>query len=371
MILPEMNDFISKIGGADKKGYTIAFFTISALISRPFSGKLSDLIGRKKVAIIGFVIALFASLLYPICTNLYFFLAIRFLHGFSAGFSPTGATALITDSVPEEKRGVAMGIFGVFISLGIGTGQGISTLISDSFGVNSLFFISAILVLVSTFLMRFVTETLENLVPFKLELLNVKKNELLERNVFPVAIVMTLSAFCSGIIFVLSPEMSKIFGISNKGAFFVYYVLMTIVTRLIFGRISDKIGRPQTLLMGMILLSISMLTLASATSENQFTIGSIVFGLATGISSPSLFAWTADLSPPHRRGIGAGTMFIALEIGIMLGSFSVDFTFDGTIKTLFNALFIGVLTSATAVIYLSIFIVRKRARKLDISSTKK
>jgi MFS family permease len=52
----------------------------------------------------------------------------------------------------------------------------------------------------------------------------------------------------------------------------------------------------------------------------QYTIGAIFFGLATGINSPTIMAWTADLSPVARRGVGAGTVFIALESAIMAGA---------------------------------------------------
>ena len=43
-------------------------------------------------------------------------------------------------------------------------------------------------------------------------------------------------------------------------------------------------------------------------------------GLASGISSPTIFAWTVDLSPEKHRGRGMATMFIALEIGIGTGA---------------------------------------------------
>ena len=74
LILPELNDFISSLGGADKKGLIITLFTISAAISRPFSGKLSDTIGRKKVIYIGIIFSLIISLMYPLCYSVLFFL---------------------------------------------------------------------------------------------------------------------------------------------------------------------------------------------------------------------------------------------------------------------------------------------------------
>jgi MFS family permease len=62
LIIPELNDFITMLGGEDQKGLIISLFTISAGISRPFSGKLADKIGRKPVMIIGVVVSFIISL---------------------------------------------------------------------------------------------------------------------------------------------------------------------------------------------------------------------------------------------------------------------------------------------------------------------
>ena len=97
LILPELNSFITELGGADKKGLIITLFTISAAISRPFSGKLTDTIGRKKVIYFGIFFSMLISWIYPFSFSVFFFLILRFLHGFSAGFTPTGTTALLTD----------------------------------------------------------------------------------------------------------------------------------------------------------------------------------------------------------------------------------------------------------------------------------
>ncbi|NDC92746.1 MAG: MFS transporter, partial [Flavobacteriales bacterium] len=143
LILPELNNYISILDGADKKGLIITLFTISAAISRPFSGKLADTIGRKKVIYLGIICSFFVMLIYPFSYSVLFFLILRFLHGFSAGFAPTGATALLTDLIPEKSRGHAMGIWGTFISLGIGVGQTLGSWIYLSFGFTILFLIGA------------------------------------------------------------------------------------------------------------------------------------------------------------------------------------------------------------------------------------
>jgi MFS family permease len=136
LIMPELNQFITNLGGEEQKGLVITLFTISAGLSRPFSGKLADTIGRKKVIYIGTICSIIVSVIYPLSTTVVFFLILRFLHGFSAGFAPTGATALLTDIVPSNRRGSAMGIWGTFITLGIGAGKSSGSLICSTYWYN-------------------------------------------------------------------------------------------------------------------------------------------------------------------------------------------------------------------------------------------
>jgi MFS family permease len=164
--------------------------------------------------------------------------------------------------------------------------------------------------------------------------------------------VMFLTATCSGIIFVVTPDISAFLGLENKGFFFGVYVISTILIRLFTSSMSDRIGRRQMLLAGCLLLIASMMLIASAESVNSYILAAIIFGFATGVSSPTLFAWTADLSPETRRGVGAGTMFIALELGIMTGSLSTLATYHNTKATVYLSFAVGAIFALLASIYL-------------------
>ena len=366
LILPELNNYISILDGADKKGLIITLFTISAAISRPFSGKLSDTIGRKKVIYLGIICSFFVMLIYPFSYSVLFFLILRFLHGFSAGFAPTGATALLTDLIPEKSRGHAMGIWGTFISLGIGVGQTLGSWIYLSFGFTILFLIGALFSLIAFILVFWIKETLVNQQKFNFNLLRISWKDVFEPNVLPAAFVMLLSAMCSGMIFVLTPDLSTYLGISNKGFFFGIYVIATILIRLLTSSLSDRIGREKTLLIGCFILVISMLLVGTSNSIVSYIFAAIIFGIATGITSPTMFAWTADLSHEDRRGVGAGTMFIALEFGIMFGALLTLVSYDSTKSTIFLTFLIGAIMATIACIYLIVIIARKqKANTLD------
>ena len=360
LILPELNNYISILDGADKKGLIITLFTISAAISRPFSGKLADTIGRKKVIYLGIICSFFVMLIYPFSYSVLFFLILRFLHGFSAGFAPTGATALLTDLIPEKSRGHAMGIWGTFISLGIGVGQTLGSWIYLSFGFTILFLIGALFSLIAFILVFWIKETLVNQQKFNFKLLRISWKDVFEPNVLPAAFVMLLSAMCSGMIFVLTPDLSTYLGISNKGFFFGIYVIATILIRLLTSSLSDRIGREKTLLIGCFILVISMLLVGTSSSIVSYIFAAIIFGIATGITSPTMFAWTADLSHEDRRGVGAGTMFIALEFGIMFGALLTLVSYDSTKSTIFITFLIGAIMATIACIYLIVIIAKKK-----------
>ena len=359
IIIPELNDYLSSLykNGEYLKGLIIFLFSLSAAISRPFSGKLSDYIGRKKVMIIGAILGVIVCASYPISSliggmaGMVFFLMLRFVHGFSAGFLPTGATAMVTDILPPEKRSLGMGIWGTFISAGFGSGQILASWITTSGSINLLFFIASGLSLITLFIVMTLRETLPTTTPFNRTHLKINLTDIFDPPVMPAATVMFLSVISTGVLFVVAQEISKFLDI-NKGHFFGYYVISTVLVRLFGSRVSETIGRRKTLIIGLFFMVSSMILLAFTRDVATFTLSAIVFGLSTGLNSPTIFTWTADLSHVDRRGVGAGTLFIALESGVMLGSFSTMLTYNNTLDSIPQTVAIGITTNIIAMIYL-------------------
>jgi MFS family permease len=360
LILPEMNGFISGLGGSEVKGSIIFLFSVAAGVSRPFAGRLADLIGRKRSVFIGLGIAIAASISYAWVGALSVFFVLRFAHGLSAGFAPTGATALLTDILPPGRKGAAMGLWGTFISLGIGVGQALGSYIFERSNFDTLFMTSAAFGILALLLLSPIKETLPEQQAFQWRQLLIKWEDVVEPSVKPAALIMLLTAISSGLIFVLTPDYSTYLGIANKGYFFGIYVLSTIGIRLVFSSLSDRIGRRETMVIGCSLLVLSMVLLGYTDDVWSYSFAAVIFGLATGISSPTLFAWTADLSLAHRRGTGSGTLFIALEIGILIGSGLTFLFYKNTIESARHCLFIA---AGFGVIALLILLVQIRSAK--------
>ena len=82
MIIPELPDYLTSLGGEEYKGLIISLFTLSAGLSRPFSGKLADTIGRIPVMVIGTAVCFVIGFMYPALGSITGFFILRFFHGF-------------------------------------------------------------------------------------------------------------------------------------------------------------------------------------------------------------------------------------------------------------------------------------------------
>ena len=145
MMIPELPAYLSSLGGAEYKGFIIALFTLTAGISRPFSGKLTDKIGRVPIMAIGSIVCFVCGILYPVLTSVSGFLFLRLIHGFSTGFKPTATAAYIADIIPRERWGEALGLHGICFSIGMAIGPALGSTITLYSSINTMFFTSSFL----------------------------------------------------------------------------------------------------------------------------------------------------------------------------------------------------------------------------------
>ena len=316
MMIPELPSYLTSLGGAEHKGLIIALFTISAGLSRPFSGKLADTIGRLPVMYVGTFACVVCSLLYPQLAFVTGFLALRFFHGFSTGFKPTGTAAYVADIVPDGRRGEAMGTLGICLSLGASASPLLGSWMVKQYDINAMFYASAVLAILSMLILTTLKETLPEKQPFRFSLLKVGRSDLYDPLALPAAVVMIGCYISYGVILTLVPDLSDHVGVENRGTFFAIFTLASLPARLFAGKFSDKLGRVPVLKASAILIAISMLAFASTDSPRMLYIASAIFGFGNGVFSPAITAWSVDLGDPARKGRALATMYISLEIAI-------------------------------------------------------
>ena len=351
MIIPELPDYLTSLGGADYKGYILALFTLTAGVSRPFSGKLSDTIGRIPVMIFGSLVCVICSALYPFLTTVAGFLLLRLLHGFSTGFKPTATSAYVADIVPLTQRGEAMSVLGMSSSIGFSISPVIGSWVTGLVGINYMFGLSSFFALFSVIiLVNNLKETLPKTQKFALKHLKINRFEIFEPKAMPTFIVQLLTSFASGAILILTPDLSIHLGMTNKGIFFAVFTFASLIIRLVAGKSSDKYGRIFVLKWSSAALAVSLLMIGMAQTPTAFLVAAVVYGLAWGMNTPTLQAWAVDLSPPETRGRGLATMFIALELGIGLGAFfSQEMYHNDLSKIAFPFYFCAILASFSTI----------------------
>ncbi len=92
-------------------------------------GRLGDMIGRKRIYSTGFIVFTIGSVLCGIAPTVYWLIAFRILQAVGAAMIMALGTAIITAAFPASQRGMALGISGSIVSIGIILGPTLGGLI--------------------------------------------------------------------------------------------------------------------------------------------------------------------------------------------------------------------------------------------------
>jgi MFS family permease len=355
MVIPEMPDFLTQLGAPGSKKYIIASFSFVALLSRPFSGKITDKVGRLPVMLFGVIVSFACGIGYVFTFSVAMFFVLRGLHGLAVGFTPTGNVAYIADIVPAERRGEAMGWVGISGNIGTALGPAIGGWVAADFGMNATFILSSVFAAFALLIMLKMKETLPVKEKLNVSHFQIKWSDFWEVSVRRVSVVMALSVFSFGTILTVVPDMTSHFGFANKGLFFTVFVLASIIPRLFAGKASDHYGREPVTKLGLFLLLGSLVVLAFTNSGQVLMLGAALMGVAQGVISPTLFAWTSDLAPPDGKGRSMATLYIALELGVTLGAFVSGSVYNNHIPNLFWTFLVCAALALCALVYLFVF----------------
>jgi EmrB/QacA subfamily drug resistance transporter len=124
--------------------YTWAFtaYLLTATISGPIYGKLSDLFGRRPVLLFAVAVFLLGSLLSGFSREMWQLVAFRAVQGLGAGALFPIALAVIGDMFDAAERGKYQGLVGAVFGLSSLIGPAIGGLITDNIGWQWVFFVN-------------------------------------------------------------------------------------------------------------------------------------------------------------------------------------------------------------------------------------
>src|SRR4051812_35245479 len=145
---------ITDLGGNGLYTWAITAYLLTATISGPLYGKISDLFGRRPVFLFGISVFMLGSVLAGLSQEMWQLVAARGIQGLGAGAIFPLAMATIADLFSPSERGRYQGLFGAVFGLSSLLGPAIGGLITDTIGWPFVFFINIPIGLVVMFTVR-------------------------------------------------------------------------------------------------------------------------------------------------------------------------------------------------------------------------
>jgi len=307
-----------------------------AIFQVPF-GVMSDKIGRKPTLLIGLIIFLIGSLVAAFATDIYTLMLGRFLQG--AGAIGSVITAMISDLVEEEVRGKAMAIMGGTIALSFAIAMGLGPVIGASYGVDTLFFITAGLSVFAMILLFTKVPT-----PPRIKHIYHKKAKtsdiLKDSNLLNMIIINAMQKGLMTVAFVLIPIIltSDAFAWQTSDLYMAYLPAMVLGLiamgpAAVFG---EKHNKPKQIFLVSIVLFIgSFLIMGLTASSTLFIVGVSMFFIAFNMMEPLVQSMITKFAKVHQKGAALGisnsVAYFATFIGGTLAGLMLDISDRATI----------------------------------------
>lgn len=144
-------------------GTAAGIYVIGGLLSRIVAGKYIEMVGRKKMLLIGLSFALVMSTTYFFVSSIAMLMAIRFLHGMSYGISSTCTSDIVAKLLPQSRRGEGLGYFFLSITIACAIGPLLGMTLGSSQNYDAVFLVGLVmysLALVMALILRVPEETL-------------------------------------------------------------------------------------------------------------------------------------------------------------------------------------------------------------------
>lgn len=341
-------------------------------------GRLGDVIGKKKLFVVGIAIFTTASAACGLVPDVSWLIGFRVLQAVGAVLILALGAAILVEAFPPHERGKSLGWIGTTVSLGIITGPVLGGLLISSFNWRAIFFINIPVGIISTVLaIRYVPKTepprgqrfdiagavLMSVTLFSLSLALTLGQDagfgsplivsafamsavaavafvlvelrvdspMLQLRLFrsPMLTVSVVSGFlafsCLAATFFLLPfylEGVLGFDVGQVGLLLGAAPLMVGVFSPISGTLSDRLGIRRLTLFGLVLIAasyIGFITFDVNTTAVQYLLIAIPLGIGVGIfNSPNNSAIMGSV-PPEYMGIGGGLLTITRLLGQITG----------------------------------------------------
>jgi EmrB/QacA subfamily drug resistance transporter len=133
---------VTELHGNDLYAWAVTIYLLTATISGPIYGKLSDLFGRRPIVIFAVSLFLIGSTLCGLSQQMWQFILFRGLQGLGGGAVFPIALAVVADLYTPAERGKYLGLFGAMFGLSSLIGPFIGGVFTDTIGWHWIFFVN-------------------------------------------------------------------------------------------------------------------------------------------------------------------------------------------------------------------------------------
>lgn len=337
-ILPFLPLYISQLGVTSHEalsmwsGLTFSVtFLISAIVS-PLWGSLADRKGRKLMLLRASLGMAIAILLQAFATNVWQLFLLRGIMGLTSGYIPN-AMALVASQVPRERSGWALSTLATAQISGVIGGPLMGGFIADHVGLRPVFFITAMLLVVSFLVTLFLIK--EGVRP------SLKKSERLSgKAVFaslPYPALVISLFFTTLVIQLCNGSISPILALfiksmapdSNNIAFLSGLIasvpgVSALVSAPRLGKLGDRIGTERILMATLICAVVLFFAMSWVTTPFQLGVLRFLLGFVDGAMLPAvqtlLVKYSSDQITGRIFGYNQSFMYLGNVAGPLMGA---------------------------------------------------
>lgn len=307
--------------GHDEVAAGVAFgvYAVSALVLRPFAGRLTDRVGRRPLLIGGALLAATCLALTAVAADLVTIIVLRLVAGVAeAAFFVAGFAAL-ADIAPAERIGEALSYNSLGLYLGIALGPVLGELLLENLGYPAAWFGAAVLAVITAVLVLAIGETSTTRTrrgePFRI----------VHRPSIPASIgFLTSLAAVGGFIAFASLHATRV-GIADPSLALFTYGAIVVTCRIAFARVPDRL--PSLPLGAAALATIGTGLVLTALWPGPWgaIAGTAVIAVGVSFSTPAFFSAIFATAAPEERGIASGTATAAIDLGLGIGPILLGF----------------------------------------------
>jgi MFS family permease len=330
--------YVHQLGGTEAEiGLVQGVYSVAGILCQPLIGLWLDRIGRSFFMTLGVALLILSSAAFLVGHSLPLLAVLRAVQGmgFSAFF--VANYMHVVDLVPVERRGWALGIYGVSGFLGTALAPVVGEIIVRRLGFHWLFALSVLLGGVAAWLVfqiRGIRPPGMGEGP-GIGSLGAGLAEVLQLH-------MALAFFFglgTGAMFTFLPTFGEGLGVHSVSLFYTAYAIAAVGVRVGGGNLIDTRGRRATIIPSMFVqgAAAGLLTAMALLVQPHMTVPVVPFlflagllaGGAHGFLYPALAALLMDVTPEARRGSVVGIFSAAFLVGNTLGSMVFGYVAHG------------------------------------------